>query len=136
MGLKYVGMEGHYTLLKESEYCPIYTEKNWPSEWYKWLSYIPDKELENFENILMKPTNSLTDEEKEKYKKFMVRKRIAYLINQHETQRLFSYDEQQEVYNFTKENNLNEIIEEKLSYFEPEERQKIKEKVINNRKDG
>ena len=104
--------------IEESTYCPVYTSQDWPINWYKWLSFVSNYELEVINNSV----------EKEKIN--ILRLRIANLILKQKEKKIFTYQEQQEVFNFTKENNLDDIINEKLSYFPENEREKIRKKVL------
>ncbi len=104
--------------IEKSNYCPVYTSQDWPINWYKWLSFVSDYELEVINNSV------------EKQKINNLRLRIASLILKHDIEKSFTYFEQQEVLEFTNNNSLNDIITEKLSYFDECERKKIKEKVL------
>ena len=129
-GLKYVGIEGQLIELSESQYCPLYTSKDWPITWYKWLKFVPEKELEKIDTILEKPDELLSDEDKSVLYTFYERNRIAKLIYNQRELKKFTYKEQQEVLNFTKNNSLEEIKQEKLSYYNEEEKNKVLEKML------
>lgn len=117
--------------IEKSTYCPLCTSQDWPNTWYKWLTFFPEGELKKMVDIFSKKVEDMTEEEKNIVKNYHDRKEIAKLIYNHQNLKYFTYKNQQQVEKFTKENNLNDLIEEKLSYFVPEERQKMKEKVMS-----
>ena len=116
--------------IEESKYCPIYTSQEWPNTWYKWLCFYPQQELEKMVDIFIKKFENITEEEKNIIKTYRERKRIASLIYNHNYLKYFTYYDQKEVEQYTKEHNINDLIDEKLSYFKEKEREKIKEKVL------
>lgn len=128
--LKYVGIESNRIELEKSNYCSIYTSQATVDTWYKWLSFFPDKELEKVVNILSKELKNYTPEDHEIIKKYHERKLIAEIIDNYKENKYFPYMYQKAVEDYTKENNLNDIIEEKLSYYEDSEKEKVKAKVL------